>query len=137
MLKNQRFQKFFIFLAGIFSLGLFSSFVSAQISIPLSFDNAIEYIKRIIITDSGWNSWNVLLDVDGSNKTIRINTGYIANGSGWNNKALWLSWDWQLIYIDHAESNNNDYFPLSGNSTDNPITGDFYIKNGWVESLFF
>lgn len=127
---TNRLPKLLVFLAGVFSVSLFSVFVSAQVSIPLSFDNAVEYIKRLVVTDSGWNTGNVLLDIDGSDHTITINTGYVADGSSWNSKALWLSGDGQLIYIDQAASSTGDYFPLAGNSIANPITGDFYMDNG-------
>jgi hypothetical protein len=64
---NRKIPRIFVFLTGMFSVGLFFLFVSAQVvSIPLSFDNAVEYIKRFVVTDSGGNSGNVLLDVNGS-----------------------------------------------------------------------
>jgi len=73
----------------------------AYITIPTSIDNAVQVIKRIIVTDDWTQSGSIILDINSGWK-ILINTGIIANYNSWNTYWLSLNGSWELQYTNFS-----------------------------------
>lgn len=138
--------------------------VFAQVSIPTGLTNAIQYIRETVWTDNGTDSWLVNVQIDDTNMYIR--TGFLYNGTGWNNKALWVDNSGNVVYVDANAISSPLIFPsanyipkingtqdgldpsrlyqvggLIGLNTTNPvksldILGDFQVMTQWSSMTF-
>lgn len=86
--------------------------VFAQVSIPTGLANAIQYIMQTVWTDDGTDSGLINVQIDDTN--IYVRTGFLADGTGWNNKALGLDSSGNVVYVN-ANAINTPFFNLAGN----------------------
>jgi hypothetical protein len=60
--------------------------VLAQVTIPTGLTNAVQYLMQSIRTNNGTASGTVNVNIHTGG--IYIRTGFLTDGTGWNNKAL-------------------------------------------------
>ncbi|HRX63703.1 MAG TPA: hypothetical protein P5060_01215, partial [Candidatus Absconditabacterales bacterium] len=152
-------KKFILF--GFILIFSFLGFgVFASITIPLSFENTIQYIQKFFVSSDGGSSGTNYLQVNpnGSGQIYfhsGLDTEYGVNYLGMNSsgKIVKTSLSGNFITGGQVPVNETDdtamsvinaysgiwsiggsgtgaYFPLAGNSASNPIVGDFYMENG-------
>lgn len=102
--KNQ--SKYFIITA--LSLSIIGG-VFAQVSIPTGLTNAIQYIRETVWTSNGTDSWLVNVHIDDTN--IYLRTGFLYDGTGWNNKALGVDSSGNVVYVDANAISSPLIFP--------------------------
>lgn len=122
----------------------------AYIEIPSDLSNAVQYIKKLIVSDS-WGAGGrefVILNTDG-NGGIKIAPTSVQNGAAFNNKALWLDINGNIIYQDipkdiREKSEDNIYYN-SGNvgigvqdpSEKLEVEGKIRITNGTQAGVIY
>lgn len=84
----------------------------AQVTIPTGLTNAVQYIMQTVWTDDGTDNGTTNVQIDDNN--IYIRTGFLNNGTGWNNKALWVDSSGNVVYVD-ANGINTPFLNLSWN----------------------
>jgi len=74
------------------------------VTIPANLGNAVQYIMQTVWTDDWSDSGLVNVAIDDTN--IYVRTGFLADGTGWNNRALWVDSSWNVVYVDANGMNN-------------------------------
>lgn len=86
--------------------------VFAQVTIPTGLTNAVQYIMETVWTDDGTDTGLVNVQIDDTN--IYVRTGFLADGTGWNSKALGVDSSGNVVYVN-ANAINTPFFNLAGN----------------------
>ncbi len=125
------------FIIATLSLSIIWS-VFAQVSIPTGLTNAIQYIMQTVWTDDGTDSGLVNVQIDDTN--IYVRTGFLADGTGWNNKALGLDSSGNVVYVDANAINSPLIFPSANyipkiNSTQDGLDPSRFYQVGWLIGL--
>lgn len=125
-------SKYFIITA--LSLSIIGG-VFAQVSIPTGLTNAIQYIRETVWTSNGTDSWLVNVHIDDTN--IYLRTGFLYDGTGWNNKALGVDSSGNVVYVDANAISSPLIFPSANyipkiNSTQDGLDISRLYQIGWL-----
>lgn len=91
----------------VFTFVLFAQ----AITIPVSLNNAVQYIRDTFWTADGTSGW--VLNASITQTGFYIRTGFLIDGTSWNNKFLWVDTTGNVVYVT-GSLNNNPYFSLLG-----------------------
>ena len=102
--------------------------------IKSSIENATQYIKQTIFTDSGINTWTKLMDINASSGYVWLNTWLILDWSWFNQKFLALNQSGYLIYASELDPifTNSPAYSITQSNINNWNSMYNRILNSWA-----
>jgi hypothetical protein len=107
----------------------------AQVTIPTGLTNAVQYLRQSVRTNNGTASGTVNVNIHTGG--IYIRTGFLLDGTWWNNRALWVDNSGNVVYVNANAINNPLLFPTANyipkvNPTQDGLDISTMYQTGWL-----